>query len=112
MVDSTVLVSVRYRNSNWPIISADTINDTETVLVFLSKIVRYGLVTGLVTGLITGLVKVYFHVRKINILQFRFLLKRLRHRYRYQNSVSVSVPDTYTEFQLDSSIGRCGIHCT
>ena len=35
---------------------------------------------------------------KCNIMQFRFLLKRLWLRYRYRNSILVSVPDTNTEF--------------
>ena len=65
MTETTILVSVRYRNrnSNWPILSADTVTDTETTastthcpfLVFLSKIVT-GLITGLVSGLVSGLV--------------------------------------------------------
>ena len=102
MTETTILVLVWYRNSYWPIISANTITDTKTILLFLSKIVRYGLVTGLVTGL----VKVYFHVRKINILQFRFLLKKLRQRYQYRNSLSVSVSDTDTKFWSDTNIGN------
>ena len=36
-------------------------------------------------------------------MQFRFLLKRFRHRYRYRNSVLVSVPDTDTKFRSDTT---------